>query len=108
MPKRLLLDWPLSSCGTLVPQFVSSAACAMRLRGSIPSCRPASWAAGHMSLMKLAFVSGEAGVVGVPCAADVAPVSLNRRKPAAFELLVPWEALDCAASVVAWLVPVLP
>src|SRR5947209_707813 len=99
MPKRLLLDWPLASCGTWVPQFVSRAACAMRLRGSMPSCCPASWAAGHRSLMKLACVSDEAGgeTVGAVVPRAKEPVALNMRKPAAFELAAPGAAPDCEA-----------
>src|SRR5581483_10854701 len=59
MPKRLLLERPVASRGTWVPQLVSSAACAMRLRGSTPSCWPACRAAGQRSLMKLSWACGE-------------------------------------------------
>src|ERR1700716_2865171 len=59
IPNRLLLLLPAESCGMFRPQLVSSAACAIRWRGSTPSSCPACCACGHRSWTKLVFAASE-------------------------------------------------
>src|SRR2546423_422451 len=61
MPNRLLLRRPVASWGMFRPQLVSSAAWAMRWRGSMPSSCPACWAWGQRSWTKLVLAASEAG-----------------------------------------------
>src|ERR1700730_15735014 len=59
IPNRLLLQRPAESCGMFRPQLVSSAACAIRWRGSTPRRWPASRACGQRACTKFVFAASE-------------------------------------------------
>src|SRR5690242_16555797 len=85
LPKRLLLEAPLALRGTLLPQLVSSAACAMRLTGCTPSCCAACWACGHTWLTKPARSALEADpAAGARAMPEARPASVAAPPAAAF------------------------